>query len=133
MRKTPKIIIFILTLVVFGIAGYYYVMYGGARDLSSEKTAFTVSSSSIISEFTTNLVSSNKKYLEKPIAISGIITAIEGAQVTIDKSIICTLKNPQKSITSNQQIIIKGRVVGYDDLMEELKLDQCSIINNQTK
>jgi predicted negative regulator of RcsB-dependent stress response len=129
MRKTPKIIISILILAVFGIAGYNYVMYGGARDLSSEKTAFKVSSSSIISEFTSNIESSNKKYLEKPIAVYGIVTAIEGAQVTIDKSIICTLKNPQKIIT-NQQVIIKGRFVGYDDLMEEIKLDQCFIIND---
>jgi predicted negative regulator of RcsB-dependent stress response len=129
MRKTPKIIISILILAVFGITGYNYVMYGGARDLSSEKTAFKVSSSTIISEFTSNIESSNKKYLEKPIAISGIVTAIEGAQVTIDKSIICTLKNPQKIIT-NQQVIIKGRFVGYDDLMEEIKLDQCFIIND---
>lgn len=130
MRKTPKIIISILILAVFGITGYNYVMYGGARDLSSEKTAFKVSSSSIISEFTSNIESSNKKYLEKPIAISGVVTAIEGTQVTIDKSIICTLKNPQKNIKTNQQVIIKGRVVGYDDLMEEIKLDQCFIIND---
>jgi hypothetical protein len=33
----------------------------------------------------------------------------------------------ETSIVKGQPVIIKGRVVGYDDLLGELKLDQCSI------
>ena len=43
----------------------------------------------------------------------------------IDNSIICNLKELDPSITKDQVITLKGRVVGYDDLMGELKLDQC--------
>jgi len=27
------------------------------------------------------------------------------------------------------QITIKGRVIGFDDLLEQIKLDQCFILN----
>jgi adenylate kinase len=36
-------------------------------------------------------------------------------------------------IEAGKTVTIQGRVVGYDDLMGELKLDQCAIIKPQTK
>jgi hypothetical protein len=126
MNKKFKIIV--LSIVVTGLTiftGYNYVMNGGARNLSTEETAFTVSSKSITKEFATNIDVSNKKYLEKAIAIKGTITQINGSQVIIDDSIICNLKDIDPSILKNQVVTLKGRVVGYDDLMGELKLDQC--------
>jgi len=126
MNKKFRIIV--LSIVVAGLTvftGYNYVMNGGARNLSTEETAFTVSSKSITKEFATNIDVSNKKYLEKAIAIKGTITQINGSQVIIDDSIICNLKDFDPSILKNQVVTLKGRVVGYDDLMGELKLDQC--------
>lgn len=126
MNKKFKTIIF--SIVVIGIiafAGFNYVMHGGARNLSTEETAFAVSSKSIANEFATNIGASNKKYLEKAIAITGTVTKITGNEVIIDNSIICNLKDLDSSIKKDQVITLKGRVVGYDDLMGELKLDQC--------
>jgi hypothetical protein len=126
MKKSKKIIfLVVLALGLFGISSFYYVLHGGARNLSSEDTAYTVTSKSIANEFATNIDQSNKKYLEKAIVIKGIITEINGSEVVIDNSIICNLKDLDSSITKNQSITLKGRVVGYDDLMGELKLDQC--------
>jgi hypothetical protein len=118
----------VAVIVLIGLCSYYYVMYGGARDLSSEETAFTVTSTAINNEFTNDLEGSNKKYLEKAVAISGTITKLEDSLVTLDHNIICTLKNPNSVIKNNQPIVVKGRIVGYDDLLGELKLDQCFII-----
>lgn len=126
MNKKFKIILFsIATFGVLAFTGYNYVMYGGARNLSSEETAYTVSSKNIANEFSSNVEIANKKYLEKAIAIKGTITKITGTEVIIDNSIICNLKELDPSITKDQVITLKGRVVGYDDLMGELKLDQC--------
>jgi len=123
MKKT--ILIAIIAISLIGFSSYYYVMRGGARNLSTEETVFNVSSKSIIGEFESNIEMSNKKYLEKAIAIKGTITKISGTEVIIDDSIICNLKELDPSIVKNQGITLKGRVVGYDDLMGELKLDQC--------
>lgn len=126
MNKKFKIIALSIMLIgITAFTGYNYVMYGGARNLTTENTAFTVSSKSIANEFATNIDLSNKKYLEKAIAIKGTITKITGTEVIIDDSIICNLKNFDSTIKKNQVVTLKGRVVGYDDLMGELKLDQC--------
>ena len=126
MNKKFKTIIF--SIVVIGIiafTGFNYVMYGGARNLSNEETSFSVSSKSITNEFSTNIEGANKKYLEKAIAIKGTVTKVTGNEVVIDNSIICNLKDFDASIQKDQVVTLKGRVVGYDDLMGELKLDQC--------
>lgn len=129
MGKKSKIISFsILTVVLIGFAGYSYIMHGGERNLSTEDVAFTVSSKKILAEFVSKTEDSNKKYLEKAVAVTGVITHKEGKDITIDNSIICSLKNPDSTIKKDQNITVKGRVVGYDDLMGELKLDQCFVI-----
>ena len=126
MKKTKKIVLVaILAIGLTGASSYYYVMHGGERNLSSEETAFTVSSKSIASEFASNTEMSNKKYLEKAIAIKGIVTKITGKEIIIDNTIVCSLKELDATIQKGQAITLKGRVVGYDDLMGELKLDQC--------
>lgn len=130
MNKKLKIFLFLVSLIIVG--GYFvydYVLYGGARDIQSEEAAFTVNSNEIVAEFTTNLDVANKKYLEKPIAISGKVTSVNKNEIILDNSVNCNLSKEDTSIIKDQSIIIKGRVVGYDDLLGELKLDQCSKSN----
>ena len=126
MNKKFNIIIFsIVAIIVVTFAGYYYVMHGGARNLSNEETTYTISSKNITDQFAANVDASNKKYLDKAIAINGIVTNVNGKEVILDNSIICNLKEVDASIQKNQKVTLKGRVVGYDDLMGEIKLDQC--------
>jgi tRNA_anti-like len=129
-RRVKIFFISILAIGLFGFVAYNYVMTGGARDLTTEEVAFTVTSKAITNEFTSNIDACNKKYLEKPVAITGKITSITSDVVTIDNTIFCTLKDKQSSLIKDQNITIKGRVVGFDDLMGELQLDQCYIIKN---
>jgi tRNA_anti-like len=128
MSKKLKIVVSIFVLMgILGFAGYNYVLCGGERNLDAEKADFTVTSTDITSEFTTDIDACNKKYLEKAVAVSGTITSVKDKEVILDNSIICTMKNTNPSLSKNQKITLKGRVVGYDDLMSELKLDQCFI------
>ena len=123
--KKSRIIISLVIILLLGLFTYQYVMHGGARDLSTEKAEFTLSSKAILEEFTTNQELSNKKYLEKAVAIKGTITDVNSTQIIVDNAIICILKNPNTTLVKNQTVTVKGRVVGFDDLMGELKLDQC--------
>ncbi len=125
MIKKIKIVFFLIVVVTASVFAYNYVLHGGARDLSSEDTAFTVNSKSMIDEFSANVDVCNKKYLDKAITVSGTITSIAGKEVILDNAIICNLKDNDASLKTNQTITLKGRVVGYDDLMGEIKLDQC--------
>ncbi|MTH17609.1 hypothetical protein [Flavobacterium sp. LC2016-01] len=128
-----KVILIILTLAVFALIGFFsynYIMHGGARNLATEETNFTVTSESITAEFLADIEAANKKYLENAVAIKGKITAINGKEVILDNAIICSFKDQDLSIKKEQIVTVKGRIVGYDDLMDELKLDQCFIIKN---
>ena len=107
-----------------------YVFHGGARDLATEQTEFNVNSKDIILEFSSDVTSASKKYSDKAISISGRVTEVSDSIVTIDQTIICNLKSPDSNIIKEQTISIKGRLVGFDDLLGELKLDQCSINKN---
>lgn len=129
-KKVGIIVIVFIIIGLIGFAAYKYVMHGGERNLSSENTDFEVSSKNITAEFTANIEAANKKYLEKAVAITGTVTAISGSEVTLDKTIVCTLKISDPLIKIDQKVTVKGRVVGYDDLMGELKLDQCFVIKN---
>lgn len=129
MSKFKKLSISLFILFFIGILGYNYVMHGGARDVSSEETVFTTTAKNITNEFINTTEKSNKKYLEKAVAISGKITNISKLEVILDNTVICNLKESNATIKQNKEVTIKGRIVGFDDLMGEVKLDQCQIIN----
>lgn len=102
-------------------------MHGGARDVQAEKTEFVVTSKDFKTEFATNADVATKKYLNKTIEVSGAVTAVEDSIVTLDETILCTMKTMDKDATVGKSVKIKGRVMGFDDLMGELKLDECNI------
>ncbi len=130
MSKKVKIIGILLLVVLLVAISINYVFHGGARDLATEQTEFNVNSKDIILEFASNITTATKKYSDKAISISGKVTAVSDSVVTIDQTIICNLKSPDSNIIKEQTISIKGRLVGFDDLLGELKLDQCSINKN---
>jgi len=133
MNKKLKIFLIIIgTLILAGIiAGPkikdYMVNNLGKRDLQSEEAAFTLKTKDILAEFTANEAAANKKYLEKPVVISGVITSVNGKEVIIDEVVICGFTTADASLKPGQTVSIKGRVIGYDDLMGGVNMDQCSI------
>jgi hypothetical protein len=46
-----------------------------------------------------------------------------------DKMNVIFTDSIPKNISENQTINVKGRFIGYDDILEEFKMDQVSIIN----
>ena len=89
--KIIGISVFVICLIVF--ATYNYVMHGGARDLTTETTDYTMLSKNSTDEFVKDVDAANKKYREKAIAIRGTITSKTTTEITLDNTIICTLKN----------------------------------------
>ncbi|MDN3677869.1 hypothetical protein QWY90_11170 [Flavobacterium paronense] len=122
------IVIIVLLASFFSVR--YYINNGGKRDIASEDIAYKVPSSQIVAEFTSNATASNKKYLEKPVAVSGIVTSVNDKEVIIDNSVNCNLTKANNSFKNGQKVTVKGRVIGYDDLLGEVKLDQCNLCAN---
>ncbi len=126
MRK--GIVIFGL-LIIAAVIGYNYI-YQDHRDIESEAAEFSMPSSKIALQFSENATTAEQKYLNKTIEVSGRVTEISSNELTIDDSVFCQFRVAlPTSKSKNSTIKIKGRVIGYDDLLEQVKLDQCTIIN----
>lgn len=125
--KRKTILIIALLLLLISYFGYNYI-YQDHRDISTEKAEYSVDANDFIAEFLSNVEGSQTKYLNKTLAISGNITSQTNNTVTLNNTIFCSLLKEVGMNTINSSVTVKGRFIGYDDLLEEMKLDQCTIL-----
>ena len=118
----------LLIIVIVTFLGYHYI-YQDHRDIESETAAFTFTAEDITNEFEINPSDAESKYLNKTIIISGIITELNSNQITVNDKVFCQLNKATNILKTHQEVTLKGRFIGYDNLLEEIKLDQCYIIN----
>ena len=127
MRK--KIIVVLLLLIGLAVIGYNY-MYKSHRDIASESASYTTTVAEVYKAFQESDSLANAKYLDKTIAIYGKVTNIDlkNKIITVDDKLLgrCTNDIPT-TVKLQNTITLKGRVVGYDDLLEEIQMDQCTI------
>lgn len=121
--------ILLALLAVISILTYNYI-YQNHRDINKEKAEYNLTSVEILKKFSTDPDNSEKKYLDKTIEVIGKITDQTENTITIDHIVFCQFNtNINIQLKDNSQIKIKGRFIGYDDLLEQIKLDQCNIIH----
>ncbi|WP_310555850.1 OB-fold protein [Flavobacterium sp.] len=126
-----KKIFFIAIIAIVSVYLGYSYLYKGARDYASEETIKIESVLKFNSELAKDEVNANKKYLNKIIEISGIVTQIDAAQkaILIDEKLFAIVVNSDfEKVKLNSNVHIKGRFLGYDELLEEIKLDNCYLI-----
>jgi hypothetical protein len=130
MKFKAKWVIAIVCVVVFlgAISLYYGYLYKDARDISTESTRHTITSSQLIADYNSDPKLADGKYLNAAIEVKGVVTEITDSVLTLDSIIFCGFNHRVKSDLLNKNITIKGRCIGYDELFNEVKLDQCSII-----
>jgi len=128
MKK--KIAFAFLVIIAVVVIGYNYV-YKDARNISEETPEFIISGNTLKEELINNQDLVIKKYLDKTIQVSGIISLIDKDLVILDGYITTQITSIKKPLNIGEKVVIKGRFIGYDELLEELKLDQCTIIKKQ--
>lgn len=120
--------ILLLMLIVIGFLTYNYI-FQKHRNIESEKAEFVLNSIDIANEFTINPSASERKYLNKTIEVNGTITELNDYDLTLDDKVFCQFDS--KIIIDSKKANVKGRFIGYDELLEQVKIDQCSILTNQ--
>jgi hypothetical protein len=115
-------------IVFFGIVFAYNYVYPDHRAISEEIVSFNVEADSIFNEFIEDASQAESKYLDQTIVVSGLITSVNAENITISNKIYCQFETLNNDLKVNESVAIKGRCIGFDDLLEEIKLDQCSII-----
>lgn len=127
MKK--KLLITVAVLLVLAFCIYKY-MYKEHRDIATEKVTYSVSVDDIYTTFQVNEKAANAKYLDKTIEIYGKITNIDlqNKIITVDEKLLARFTNGlQSDLKLQNSIALKGRLTGYDDLLGEIQMDQCTI------
>ncbi|RXR29131.1 hypothetical protein EQG68_13450 [Flavobacterium piscinae] len=129
---TKKIVIIFFLGTLSVSAFFYFYVYKSHRNITTETVAFSLSAIQLHREFMNDSEANVKKYADKTIETYGKITSLDlenDAIVLDDKVFLKMTDKISKDLTIQQTIKIKGRFVGFDDLLEELKMDQCIIVN----
>jgi len=73
------------------------------------------------------------QWQDKIVELSGKITSKDDQGIMLNNAIYCQLNTVEDLVllSEGEEVSIKGRIIGYDDLLEELKLDKTIIINTK--
>ena len=119
--------VILLILIIIGVIAYNSI-YHNHRDIESESAEFELNANDLANEFVINPSAAEKKYLNRTIEVEGNITELNEYDLTLDDKIFCQFSSKIKF--ENNKVRVKGRFIGYDNLLEQIKLDQCSILIN---
>lgn len=125
-----KIIASLIVVLVLLASGY---MVYQNLDIAKENTLNNLtgiqSSDAVVKEFIKDKQSSSAKYIHKKINIKGKVKVISEGYVVLENNVICHMENDTKALLTGDEVVIKGEVDSYDDLMEEIKLEHCLVVN----
>ena len=126
IKKYSPLIFIVLLIIVYAVWNKPHKNY------SNTKPNITIDSSNFINEFKTNSTLATEKYLNQIILVYGNVTDRLTKSVVLNNGIVCTLDSSSlkalEPIQINNDVSIKGRFVGFDDLFEEIRLDHCFIM-----
>lgn len=126
-----KTILILFVLLIVAAIGIYFYTYKEHRNIASEKESYTIAATEIFLEYQANETNANGKYLDKTIEVTGNLSSVdvETKSIVINDKLFATFKEElPKTLQLNAEIKIKGRLIGYDALLEELKMDQCVLL-----
>ena len=131
--------IIIIVLIFVGITTFF-IFNKPHRNISKEEIDYSVSSDDIFSEFLKNANTANQKYLDKIVMINGNLIQINHINnqyflLIGGKEAVVHCEMTQESIPliiglkESENVNIKGLFIGFDDLLQEIQLKKCVVIN----
>lgn len=125
-----KLIGIFFILIVTAVFMYNY-LNKEHRNIAKEDVGAVFESHDFYKTYMENNKEFNAIYLDKVIQLEGVISSLESNGVIFDnKNYVVFKEGMPNNLDIDTQIIIKGRYVGYDDLLDQLKIDQAILITN---
>ena len=140
MPTWKKILIEFSLIAFLGAAGGYYLYNKKPADVRRLQPDLSVTANSLIVAFNSDEVAANLKYLDKVIAVKGIIADIKIDSSTGQASVILDSGDPLSAVTCSfyndeigavqklsmgTEVVIKGKCTGK---LMDVVLNNCSII-----
>ena len=99
------------------------------RDIKAERASFLVPAAELQYFFAENEVEAVGKYMDKVLEVSGQITEVAPNSIILDKRVqVNFLSDSLKAFDEGDRLTIKGRCIGFDELLSQVKIDQATII-----
>ncbi len=115
-----------LTLVLACLV-YNLTFNSKHRVISEEQADFVLEAKDLQASFSTNEQEALTQYLDRVLQLSGQVTEVEGASVVLDDRVqVNFLEGTTESYNTGQELTVKGRCVGYDELLLQVKVDQAT-------
>ena len=123
LLKKNKTIVIIILLGIGLWSAYQYVF---SKPLTANE--ITAEYQGEAEDFKQLILTDFDQWHNKVIQITGTVTAIQEEGILLNQNIYCQFDDKLIDATENEAITLKGRVIGFDELLEEIKLNQCIII-----
>lgn len=140
MNKTFKRLLWAALIIAAGLVIFTILKPGWFMDLgmaltsgakhrnaATEQPAFTLSAQQLSADVKADTANITK-YLDKAVLVNGPVSAVDGLHVSLG-NVVCTMDSTQAakaaSTASGTEVKIQGRITSYNDMLEEINLDQC--------
>ncbi len=115
-RKRLKSIILGVIIVALAFAGgIWYVFTQKFTDTTKEKADYTITAIDLINEFKKNDSLANKKYAEKIITVTGLVTEVEAADTTVNIKMADTTSGSYAIFAFQQQNLTEAKTIKKGD------------------
>ncbi len=125
-KKIAFVIAILLILVSAGIYFYYGFIFKEARNIESEMPDFSISATKLLEDYNSDPEKADALYLNKTIEITGTVTKETDSVMVLENNVFCLFTQKIKNQHINNKVTVKGKCIGYDELFQEVKLDQCA-------
>lgn len=129
-RLTKIVSAFFLIGLVAGVMTYLYVFHKPHRDVQQEEVQFVLTAAELLDHFVSDPNAAQARFNEAVVKVSGVAVMVEPKAILLEGGAYCQLLAEAKhQVQEGDAISLKARVVGYDELLEEVKLDQAQVVN----
>jgi hypothetical protein len=97
------------------------------RDPSKEEAKISLTSEEIQASFSKDMEMANSLYIDNVVELTGVVTEVAEFYCILDNLVIANLAEGESLPALDIHVKIKGRVVGYDDLFEQVQIDFATI------
>ena len=120
----------VLLVMAAAFLTLYRYVYREHRRVENLDADYTLSVARMEQEFLKDAAAANIAYGNKVVEVSGTITTVDAAAgvLTIDEKLFVQCDSPIADLTAGDKVRLKGRFVGFDDLLGEFRMDQAVLL-----
>lgn len=127
-----KVLIAVAIIALIAFAGYTYINREH-RDIATVNADYKLTAQELSQEFQKSEEEAVAKYLNKVIEVQGTISTVSENVLELTPGVSVQLKESLSAaqegvVKKDTQVSLRARCIGYDSLLEEVRLDQAFLM-----